>query len=403
MTEDLVIAAMVADRQAFEHVRVHGQSDDFTVMGQHWYGAITEYYDRDPDASRADAKLLRRIGLHKVPEKHREQLGEFFDSLPIVGASPANVVSYLAGLQKQNVGFELAHLVTDPEAQTDKVLELIDRYQTLLTAADAATKLDLVDYDALQDLYDQSSILKVYPTDLGSRLVAGGMLPGHHALIFGRPEAGKSAMAITIAGGFARHGHKVLYFGNEDAAKIMASRIVCRMSNRSLRRFQHEYDSTLAKARANGLDNFDFTHLEPGTPAEIEAGIRDLEPDVIVVDQITGIDMNDTNQVRSTDRAARTIRSIGGRYGLVTLSVAQAGDRTERHGQLPPAYPTMGDVYGSRTGLPAQVDLMIGIGFDSDMYERNLRGISLPKNKLGGRHENFQLRFDQSTSTFRNM
>ena len=44
------------------------------------------------------------------------------------------------------------------------------------------------------------------------------------------------------------------------------------------------------------------------------------------------------------------------------------------------------------TGIPAQADLMIGIGMDAALEAEGLRVFSLPKNKLSGRHENWPVR-----------
>jgi hypothetical protein len=38
---------------------------------------------------------------------------------------------------------------------------------------------------------------------------------------------------------------------------------------------------------------------------------------------------------------------------------------------------------------------MIGIGSDEEMRDKNQRAIALPKNKIGGNHEGFLLRFDE--------
>ena len=154
----------------------------------------------------------------------------------------------------------------------------------------------------------------------------------------------------------------------------------------------------VAKAESKGLNNVTFIELIPGTFAEIEQGMKEYKPDVVVVDQLAGVDVGESNPVRSMDKAARCFRTLLLKYGAVGISVSQAGDRTERHGQLPPAFLGMGDVYGSRTGLPAQVDLMIGIGYDQDMYDRDVRGVALPKNKLGGSHSGFKVRIDKQQS-----
>ncbi len=52
----------------------------------------------------------------------------------------------------------------------------------------------------------------------------------------------------------------------------------------------------------------------------------------------------------------------------------------------------------SNTGIPAQADLMIGIGVTKEYEENGLRMLSLPKNKLSGRHVHFPLRLSNQIS-----
>jgi hypothetical protein len=75
-------------------------------------------------------------------------------------------------------------------------------------------------------------------------------------------------------------------------------------------------------------------------------------------------------------------RSLINEYSLVGISVAQAGNRDERHNADGPLWLGAGDVDSSRVGLPAQVDLMLGIGRNSDLDARSQRAVSICKNKL---------------------
>ena len=165
--------------------------------------------------------------------------------------------------------------------------------------------------------------------------------------------------------------------------------------------YQKDAGTIKARAMQENLDNAHILELKPGTFAEVEAGIKDCSPDMVVIDQLPGIDVGEANPVRGIDKAARSFRTLLQRHAVVGVSVSQAGDRTERHGQIPPAYLSMADVYGSRTGLPAQADLMLGIGYDQDMYDRNIRAFSLPKNKIGGTHESFKCYIDFQQSRLR--
>jgi len=397
MSERDILAAAILDRKAYEMLQVHMDSRDFTPLGQFWLEKVDDYYGRDPVARRCEVNTLRRLGMQTAGHQHEETLAGFFDGLPIVGASPSNIVATILQHKRNQVGIELAQLLSDPTHNPDESAALVDTYRELCLAADTGDHpLDIVNYESLGEFFNPEKVIPLFPRKVWkSRLLGGGAQPGHHILVYGRTEQGKTLFAIYQAAAMASAGHKVLYVANEEAAEIHATRAACAFTGVSIEMFSEQQDEVLERARARGLDRISFVRMEPGTFAELEQAIRAIEPDVVIVDQLAGLDTGESNPVLGLDRAARRFRTLLSTYGLVGISVHQAGDRTERHGQEPPAWLTLSDVYSSRTGLPAQCDLMIGIGSDEEMRDRNHRAIALPKNKIGGNHEGFLLRFDE--------
>jgi hypothetical protein len=77
----------------------------------------------------------------------------------------------------------------------------------------------------------------------------------------------------------------------------------------------------------------------------------------------------------------------------VVVSVTQAGDSADRKNVL-----DIGDVDFSNTGIPAQADVMIGLGANDQLKQRGEICISLPKNKVSGRHEYFTVLAQPSLS-----
>ena len=399
MNEQNIIAAGIADKQAFEQIQSHVGSSEFSPLGQHWFKQLAKYYGRDDGAERADVATLRALGLSAADARHGETLGGYFDDLPLVRVSAPNVVADILGFKKQQLGLQLAAMLSDPSADNERVAELVARYQELIDAVEhGMAKLKFLDFDTLDTVYDPELIIPLYPKRLREQCLGGGGMPGHHVLIFGRPEAGKTLAAINMTAGIAYSGKRVLYCGNEEAIKSIGTRLACNLAHRNIRDFQSHGEEIRRAALKRGLDRVSVVELAPGTFAEIELAIAETSPDAVVIDQLAGVDVGETNPVRSMDKAARSFRTLIQKSGVLGISVSQAGDRTERHGQIPPAWLTMSDVYGSRTGLPAQCDLMLGIGYDQDMYARDLRACSLPKNKIGGSHEGFKVRIDKQQS-----
>jgi KaiC/GvpD/RAD55 family RecA-like ATPase len=396
-----ILAAAVLNREAFELLQSHMDTSDLTPLGQFWLDKIEAYYERDPNAQGCEVSVLRRQGIQQAGSQHEETLAGFFDGLPLVGASPSNITATIIQHKRNQVGFQLAQLLADPEHDHEQGMELADTYRELCLAADlGASPLQLVDYDTLGDFFSPDKVIPLFPRRVWrSRLLCGGAQPGHHILIYGRTEQGKTLFAIYQAAAIANAGYRVLYVVNEEAAEIHATRAACCLTACNIELFNDNKEQILARARNKGLDRISFLKLEPGTFAELDAAVRQIKPDVLIVDQLAGLDVGESNPVIGIDRAARRIRTLLSRHGIVGISVHQAGDRTERHGQEPPAWLTLSDVYSSRTGLPAQCDLMIGIGSDQEMRDRGQRAISLPKNKIGGTHDGFLLRFDEKRTS----
>jgi len=228
--EQKVIAACLLDRQAHEQLQRHAGRQEFSQLGQFWLEQIGDYYDRDESADKVDRKLLRSMGMAAADQRHAETLTGYYDDLPLVGISPSNVISHILELQRANVGLRLASLLTAPEtADYEKVREHVERYSDLLSACESGLKkLKVLDYDSLDAAYDEELIVRLWPKPLQARCLGGGAMPGHHILIFGRPEAGKSLFAINLAAGVAYDGKKVLYFGNEESVKSHGIRLACR-------------------------------------------------------------------------------------------------------------------------------------------------------------------------------
>lgn len=403
--EQAVLAASIVSKEAFGVAERFGATDDFSALGRFWFDQCKDYYERDRDASGIDVKLVRELGGQAADARHHETLLAYFDNLPLVGASPANVTASILQLQRNNTGLRLAALLTEPEtANYGKVQEHIERYQELLNACDKGlNRIQYLDFDDLDNAYDPELIVQLYPKVLQTRLLGGGAMPGHHVLIYGRPEAGKSLFAINMAAGVAHSGRRVLYVGNEESVRTHGIRAACNLAGANIADYQRSSEAIKTRAFKRGLDRITFADLAPGTVGEVEEAILDTGPDLVVIDQVTGLDVRESNPVSSADKAARGVRTLLKKHSLVGVSVAQAGDRTERAGQLPPAWLSMSDVYGSRTGLPAQMDLMIGIGFDEEMFAQDIRACSLPKNKLGGNHDGFKVRIDKQKSKVKSL
>lgn len=189
---------------------------------------------------------------------------------------------------------------------------------------------------------------------------------------------------IEMMAGFARQGLLTLYIGNEDPIDDINMRIVNRLSGMVKADVLKNPDKADALAREQGYESIILQPLAPGTPREITKLLEEHKPQVLVLDQLRNLNMHEDNYVLALENAAKQARQWAKRYSCVVVSVTQAGDSAAGKAVL-----SLGDVDYSNTGIPAQADLMVGLGA-SDKHAQNGEIVfSLPKNKISGNHEYF--------------
>lgn len=209
-------------------------------------------------------------------------------------------------------------------------------------------------------------------------------------------NCGKSALALSMAVGFARRGHKVLYVINEDAVQDLMLRAISCMTGRTYDIMEQAPDEAEAEAIRLGIGNLVMRELAPGTLGELEKLVRQHKPAVLVVDQLRNIDgKKSSNNTERLDKVAQGVRAIGKRYKLATISVTQGADSGRDK-----AYLDTGDIDSSNVGIPGAADVLVGVGMNDALYRAGQRVLSLCKNKLTGKHAHITVNIRPEISRF---
>jgi KaiC/GvpD/RAD55 family RecA-like ATPase len=276
--------------------------------------------------------------------------------------------------------------------------ELVEEYQrwnsadAILSEEEGPETYVAMSMREIMETDNPDALIKVWPTALNDRL-DGGLLRGHHLVVFARPEMGKTLFLVNAMVGFLKQNLRVLYIGNEEPLQMTAQRMISRITGYDKAACHMEPDAAYEKALENGYDNWVATKLTPGSIPEIERECEKWEPDVLVVDQLRNLRMREDNYVQKLEKAAAAVRQIGKKYNCLVLSATQAGDSATDKPVL-----DMGDVDSSNTGIPAQADVMVGISATPDDFELDRRMVSLPKNKRSGDHTSFPVKLDKTRS-----
>lgn len=394
--EHPLVAAAVQSRDDYELIIsfITPKENSYTKEFQAVMAKIGEYYSRDSTAENVIGSILveqLRAGVRseKVGDRLADYVGEALASNPSIG----NIRSVVLAAKRQEVADKLAAALTDV-SQSSKIDRLLEEFNELQDTTElnvsADKDMDVWENVDLENLlnteYDPDNIIKIYPSSINDRL-DGGAHKGHHIVVYGVTESGKSALCINASCGFARQDRRVLYFINEDRPQEIILRQVSNLSGMTKHEVKDNKREAQNKAEDNGWRNIIVAEAKPGTPDQIRYYIDKYNPDCVVIDQLRNLKMKADNRVNQLEAAATEARNISKEYGVLTLSVTQAGDSAMNKLIL-----DTGDVDYSNVGIPGQADLMIGIGVDAKHEEEGIRIISLPKNKISGSHDNFPVR-----------
>jgi len=386
MSERVLIASMMRDRSAFDKIAKHLDGNDLTEQAKVIIEHIGEYYGRDPQAMQVQPDLLvRSITRSLSNPKHHPLFQELVTGIVALEASPANVVEDYIAVKRDAVGAKLATLLASNKGQKE-ILPVLEQYREWASKEDLGTR-DAIIYNQVPVLSIVSKrnqpgeIIRVLPRALNERL-DGGLLRGHHVIVFARPEVGKTTFLVNAVRGFLQQGLRVLYCGNEDPMDDIVMRCVGCLSDMTKYEILENPEKAQDLALSAGYDKLVLAALSPGSPQEIERLAQDYKPDVILVDQLRNLGVGkEENFTRKLEVAAAGMRNVGQRQRALVISVTQAGDSASGKSVL-----DMGDVDSSNTGIPAQADVLIGIGMSNEDERFGRRVLSLPKNKAGGNH-----------------
>lgn len=397
-----LMAASLRSRENYDLIRsyIDVKLRTYSAAFQVIMAKIGDYYARDgTTTSVAPQVLIEQMRETIRNDKHVDRFSDMIAEALGETSSDANVRAVVLMAKQQEVGDALA-LALGRGEQGEKVDALIEELSNLrqMTSLEELTEQGLEVYDDidLEQLiaveFDPDSLIKVYPLSLNDRL-GGGAKRGHNLTLFARPEVGKSATCVSINSGFARQGLKSLYFINEDRPQDIILRHVANLSGLNKQQIAADPKRAMSLANDAGFKNLLVVSASPGTPKQIQEYIDKYEPDAVVIDQLRNLKVRSDNRVNQLELAATEIRNIAKRMNVLTIGVTQAGDSADGKAVL-----EMGDVDFSNTGIPAQADVMIGIGMNAELEAEERRVISLPKNKLSGDHSSFPVNINRMLS-----
>jgi len=387
--EKQVLAAALQSREAFNKIRTLTTKKDFTDISAEVWRLINRFYDLDSEATAVDIELFKQIILEEVP-RHSDIILLELDALS--DTSVPNLIQELIKLKKKSISEDLiTELATNP--LSNKASTLMETFQEIdIEQAEDPEDAGEIAHDILVDLANPENQIKLYPTIINTA-IDGGVIGGNHILVFARSNCGKTMFNINAVRGMARDGHKVLHLINEEPRKQLLLRYINRCSGLTKREVYADIDGAITKAKENGLSNIFIEDINPGTFTEVRGLIERIKPDVVVLDQLRNMTVKEESRVNGLEKLATEARNLAKRYGIVVISVTQAGDSATNKLVL-----TESDIDSSKTGIPAQCDLILGLGVDETQRAQGMRTLTIVKNKITSTHEYYPVRVTEDLS-----
>ncbi len=280
------------------------------------------------------------------------------------------------------IAIEATNIYNGGESNFSTIQNLIDSIQnevqedTEVVTDDIHTLIKEIDADTQYKFGDIPDLRKLVK----------GVGRGNLAIVFARPETGKTAFWVSLVAnrnGFASQGAKVHALVNEEPAVRTQMRLISCWTGMTKDEIIDDVDKAKEewnkiKSNVKILDTVDWD-LD-----QMDSHCKTHKPDILIVDQLDKVSIS--GSFARTDEKLRAIytgaREIAKRNDCCVVAVSQAS--AEAHGRTELSFDMMEN---SKTGKAAEADLIIGIGQQNTVdSESTLRTLCVSKNKITGWH-----------------
>lgn len=396
MTEeygDLDLLRLMGSRESFD--KYYQFITEPAVLDETWaiLEGVKEYYSTHPASTEVNWTGFRSGYLLKLAAKVGPVAtgihGQIIDAL-IADPKPTEksneLVEYFVGMyHATRVREHVDKILGGRKADLEDVQGIITEYQkdkSLVAHENLEDVLCFSDMEAVYDKIYRSSGLEWRLEDLN--VSVGPLHGGDQVCVVACPNVGKTRFITSEITHFVTQLEepRILFVNNEETKEAIWNAIYCSYFNleddevlKNVKKLEERWDKEVGKESIGVYQRSD------ATTADVERIIKAYRPQVVVYNQLYKVHLPGRN-LKATEAEQYRLtyqfgREMADKYDCISLPVHQAGALAAGEKWVMQEH-----MYGSKTGVAGECDVIIGIGktYDPTMSER--RFINIARNKL---------------------
>lgn len=398
MTEefgDLDLLKLLATREAFD--KYHHFITEASVLEETWLiiEGLREYYSVHPVVTDLDWLTFRSHYMIKAATR----LG------PVRGSMHAAIIDAIISDPKPSPKadelieyFVSLHHATRVRAHADKILggknvplndiaPMLDEYEKDVALVSSTSLEDVLCFSDMEAVYEKiyrAGGLEWRLEDLN--VSVGPLHGGDQVCITACPNVGKTRLITSELTHWVtqlpEEDRRILFVNNEETKEAVWNAIYCSYFNvtdddvlKNVAKYEEKWNKEVGKQAVAVYQN------SSATTADIERVIKAYRPKVVVFNQLYKVRLpgrhNKATEAEQYRLTYQFGRNMADKYDLISVPAHQAGALAAGE-----KWVTQEMMYGSKTGVAGECDVIIGIGKVYDPLLKEQRYINIARNKL---------------------
>lgn len=347
------------------------------------FESIEQWYELNINATILDIKEFSIwFTMNKTPNIKPEKLQLYFTIIDNIEKEPISI-SILETLEKISTAKEIKDLSEGALNDSSLYNNNITQIKSILDKVNLSVPIS-TNYFINFDL--DSLVQKIVKGDgidwrLDDLNISVGQVHNSDFIVIGkRPDVGGTAFIISEFTHMVKQlpeNKNAIIFNNEEDGDRIAIRVIQSALDKSMPELLLDIDKAKEEYKTYmGDKSIEIYHKNDISMEEIESILSSQKYWLIAINVLEKIKgFNNLDDVTRRQKLAEWCRKLANTYGAV-FAVIQAGDSAEGV-----KYLNQNQLYGSRTGVQGEIDVLLMIGKSNDPGEEFNRYISICKNK----------------------